>query len=83
MRENYTDSILLIQGDQLYKSSVAAFRIAGFLHRPWRYIRLFRYLPIFFTNMVYDFIAAYRYNFWGKEKSCIVPAQEYRDRFLA
>jgi len=39
-------------------------------------------LPAFFRNWVYDIIARYRYNWFGKKESCMIPTPELKGKFL-
>ena len=79
---DYSKSIIFVHDDGYYVKSRAAFYIARHLQKPWVYIRLFRFLPAFLTDVVYDLIARNRYKIWGKADSCILPTPAYRTRFL-
>jgi len=53
------------QGNTLNKSS-AAFEIARHFRKPYRWIRIFAFLPNRITDWLYDLIANNRYGLFGK-----------------
>ncbi|RKR13159.1 putative DCC family thiol-disulfide oxidoreductase YuxK [Maribacter vaceletii] len=77
------DSILLIDPNVAYYiKSDAALEIVKNLSTPWRFIRIFKVLPIGFRDFVYDFIAKNRYRWFGKEEQCMIPTPELKTKFL-
>lgn len=81
--ENYTNSLLFLSNDKLYDYSKAAFKVAGFLKSPWRWLSAFGVvLPSFFTDFFYRLIAKHRYKLMGKSEACIVPSPDIKNRFL-
>lgn len=79
---DYTKSILFVDEDLVFRSSAAAFKIAGHLKSPYNSIRFFRFLPTFITDFFYNLIADNRYKIWGKEEACMLPTPEFKERFL-
>lgn len=80
---NKTDSIVLYEpGYSYYYKSKAAFRIAQYLGGFYCLISLFRFLPFFITDFIYDFIAKNRYKCYGKKDQCIIPTKETLNKFL-
>ncbi|MEC8883714.1 MAG: DCC1-like thiol-disulfide oxidoreductase family protein, partial [Bacteroidota bacterium] len=77
-----TDSIVLIDNDQVSLKSSAALRIAKNLNQGYPLLFGFMIIPTFIRNGVYDFIAANRYKWFGKKESCMLPTPELRSRFL-
>ena len=77
-----TDSIVLIDNDQVSVKSSAALRIAKNLNQGYPLLFGFMIIPTFIRNGVYDFIAANRYKWFGKKESCMLPTPELRSRFL-
>ena len=77
-----TDSIVLIDNDQVSLKSSAALRIAKNLNQGYPLLFCFMIIPTFIRNGVYDFIAANRYKWFGKKESCMLPTPELRSRFL-
>ena len=77
-----TDSIVLIDNDQVSVKSSAALRIAKNLNQGYPLLFGFMISPTFIRNGVYDCIAANRYKWFGKKESCMLPTPELRSRFL-
>ncbi|WP_370173481.1 thiol-disulfide oxidoreductase DCC family protein [Leeuwenhoekiella palythoae] len=77
-----TDSIVLIDNDQVSVKSSAALRIAKNLNQGYPLLFGLMIIPTFIRNGVYDFIAANRYKWFGKKESCMLPTPELRSRFL-
>ncbi len=77
------DSVVLIDGGEVYLRSKAFLRVSRFLTRPWRWGWYLRWMPAFLLDLGYLVIARLRYRIWGKKESCDLPAPEERARFLA
>jgi predicted DCC family thiol-disulfide oxidoreductase YuxK len=77
------DSLVLVEGDEVFLCSTGALRIAGHLRAPWRWLSWFRIMPRLFRDAVYRFIARHRYGWFGKSETCRIPTPELRSRFLA
>ncbi|MFM7194131.1 MAG: thiol-disulfide oxidoreductase DCC family protein, partial [Bacteroidota bacterium] len=60
----------------------AALRIATRLSGLWPLMGIFLVIPAILRNPVYDLIARYRYQWFGKRESCMIPTPELRSRFL-
>lgn len=76
------NSIVLIEGDQFYRKSTAALRVARKLSGGWPLLYAFIIIPPFLRDLVYDFIAKNRYRWFGKEEACRIPTPELKHRFL-
>lgn len=76
------DSILLLDGDSYDVKSTAALKIARHLKGGYPLLYGFMILPAFFRNWVYDIIARYRYNWFGKKESCMIPTPELSEKFI-
>ena len=78
-----TDSILLyVPGKGIYTRSSAALRIASKLTFPTNVLTIFRIVPSFISNLVYNFIAKNRYKWYGKRAHCMIPTPQLKDKFL-
>ncbi len=75
-------SIVLIEGGVFYSKSTAALRIAKNLDGLWPLLYAFILVPRFLRDIVYDWIARNRYNWFGKRESCRLPTPELMQRFL-
>lgn len=80
---NELQSIILIKGHEAWRKSDAALQIAAQLSGGWPALVVFRIVPRFIRDAVYDWIARKRYSFFGKKDSCWLPTPELRARFLA
>ena len=80
---NYTDSLVFFEEERFSVSSTAALRIYSYLDGWERHLQLLSVIPRPLRDALYNFIAKYRYNWFGRREQCIVPSQELRERFLA
>lgn len=62
--------------------SKAALKIADYLGSWWRLLAVFKIVPRPLRDFFYDVFAKYRYRFFGKHESCMLPAPEVRARFI-
>lgn len=76
------ESLILIEGEKIYKESDAALRIARKLRQPWPAFYIFIIIPGFLRNFLYRFIARNRYSVFGKCASCMVMNDENKHLFL-
>ena len=77
------DSIILYEpGVAYYYKSTAALEIAKDLSGLFHYASLFRIIPTFLRNPIYDYVANNRYKWYGKQDSCMIPKPEMENRFL-
>lgn len=76
------DSVILYYEGQLYVKSTAALRVAWLLGGPWRLAEIFRFVPRFIRDALYDRIARHRYKWFGKKDACMLPSPELKERFL-
>lgn len=75
-------SIFLIAGDRIYTRSDAALEVARHLSGFWPAIRIFKIVPRFMRDGVYDWIARNRYSLFGKKDECMIPTPELKGRFI-
>ena len=76
------DSIVLIKDGRSYVKSDAALGIARQLSGGWSFLALFKVVPRFLRDAVYDGIARNRYRLFGKSDACRIPTKELRALFL-
>lgn len=81
LNPNALHSIMVIEHDILYQRSDAILKIAAHLNG-WRFLRIFRILPPFIRDGVYNLIASNRYRMFGKKDSCMIPTPALKARFL-
>ena len=75
-------SIIALDNGKFYERSDVALKIASGLAQPWPMFGIFRILPQFFRDWVYDLISKNRYKMFGKMESCMIPTPELKGRFL-
>jgi predicted DCC family thiol-disulfide oxidoreductase YuxK len=77
-----TDSILLFQDGRVLTKSSAVLTIARELTDAWPIFYVFIALPKFLRDWIYDYVAAHRYQWFGKLDECRLPTAETKSRFL-
>lgn len=77
------DSIILYNpGIAYFYKSSAIIEIAKNFGGLWKLIPIFRIVPIFISDRIYDYVAKNRYNWYGKKESCMIPTPELKSKFL-
>jgi len=76
------DSIILVTKDDVYVKASAALRISQKLDKGWPLLAMFRAIPKFISNGVYDFVARNRYGWFGKKDNCMIPTPELKNKFI-
>lgn len=78
-----TDSIVWYKpGEAYYYKSDAALKIINRFGGFWVLLNLFKIVPAFLRNAIYDWVAKNRYRWFGKQESCMVPTPELQQKFL-
>lgn len=75
-------SIILIENNIIYDKSKAALLISKQLNGGYKLIYYLIIIPKFIRDFVYKYIANNRYKWFGKQKSCMIPSLEIKNRFL-
>lgn len=68
--------------ERVYVRSRAALEVASYLGGVWRLLGVFRLVPAPVRDVLYDLFARYRYRFFGKHESCMIPSRDVRSRFI-
>lgn len=76
------DSVLVWDGAILYSESKAIIALAEVLPGIWHFGRHIDVFSEKVRNGAYRFIASRRYNLFGRKKSCWLPGEEYKRKFL-
>jgi predicted DCC family thiol-disulfide oxidoreductase YuxK len=74
-------SIVLVKEEKIFLQSDAVLQIARDLNG-WKWFYIFRYVPKFLRNAVYNLVSEYRYKVFGERESCMIPTKELQDRFI-
>ena len=76
------ESVILIQNKKVFLKSSAALEISKQLQFPINLFIVFKFVPKFLRDKVYDFIAVNRYNWFGKREECMIPSAEIKNLFV-
>ena len=77
------DSIILYEPGLSYSyKAEAALLIAKNLSGIYSLLGYFNFIPNNIKNMVYDYIAKNRYEWYGKKDACMIPTPELKAKFL-
>ncbi|MBO6516042.1 MAG: DUF393 domain-containing protein [Bacteroidia bacterium] len=75
-------SFILYQNGMIQHKSSAALAVLNKLGFPFSLARIFKVLPLFIRDRVYDLVARNRYRWFGKKETCRFPTEEERGLFL-
>lgn len=76
------DSVVFVSRGLAWQKSDAVLNILKEMGGLWKVLFVFKLMPRFLRDAVYDFIAANRYRLFGKRDNCMVPTTELKSRFL-
>lgn len=80
--KNLLHSIILVRDNQFFERSDAALEITKQLGGMWPALYVFKILPRFLRDAIYNLIARNRYRLFGKKDTCWIPTPELKERFL-
>ncbi len=83
VKENYLDSLVLLEEGKIFYKSTAALRIARNLSGLWPIFYPLIIIPKWLRDPVYDWIGRNRYRWFGKKNTCRLPTPEDRAKFLS
>jgi predicted DCC family thiol-disulfide oxidoreductase YuxK len=76
------DSVVYVSGGASHYRSRAFFGLLAVVSTRWSWLRVFRYLPAWLTDVPYRAVAALRYRIFGRADACSLPSPEQAARFL-
>lgn len=76
------DSLVLIHQGKAHTKSDAALLLARELGGIYPALGVFRIVPRFIRDLVYDVVARNRYRWFGQSEACMLPRPEWKSRFL-
>lgn len=82
MDSSSLDTFVLIEGENVYTKSTAAFKIVRNLKGIWKYLYFMILIPKSIRDYIYTFIAKKRYKFFGKSDVCRIPTEREKRKFL-
>ncbi len=78
-----TDSIILVEpGVAYYIKSDAILQISSEFGGLWTLFSILKWIPTPIRNAIYDFVARYRYRWFGRKDACMIPTPELQAKFL-
>ena len=77
-----SDSLMIYLNENIYDKSTAALYIAKKLPIPWKLFYAFIIVPKGFRDIIYDYIAANRFNWFGKSDTCRIPNTKEKHLFI-
>lgn len=83
VRQDYLDSLVLLEDGEIFYKSTAALKIARELSGPWPIFYPLIILPTWLRDPVYDFIGKNRYRWFGKKNTCRIATPEETAKFLS
>jgi len=76
-------SVVFYDNGRTYQKSEAIFRICKYLSGIGpKFLRLFRVVPVFITDYIYNIVAKNRYRIAGRREECRLPTQKEIEYFL-
>ena len=76
------DSMIVYENGKIKTKSTAALRIAAGLSGGYKFLSVFKIVPTFLRNGIYNLIAKNRYKWFGKKNECRIPTPELKAKFL-
>ena len=73
-------SIIVIENGKLFQKSDAVLRIVARMDGAWAWLQIFRIIPRFLRDALYDLVARFRYKIFGKTEACMIPTPELKRR---
>ena len=75
-------TLLLVDGTQVWTHTAAIFRVLHALGWPWRLAWAAWLVPAPVRNALYVWLAQNRYRLFGRSPTCLLPPLNYSSRFL-
>jgi len=76
------NSIIFYEDGMLYYKSTAILKIFKSLGGVWVFTNISYVIPRFLRDIIYDFIAKYRYKIFGRMQSCRIPKKDEQALFM-
>ena len=74
------DSVVLLQNNTVYIKSRAVSRLAAYLKFPFNLLSIFKIVPAFMADAMYDWVARNRQRFF--KPRCVIIGKDQGDRFI-
>jgi predicted DCC family thiol-disulfide oxidoreductase YuxK len=79
---NDPDTIIVVDGENVWRDSDAVLAIYSGLGWPWRLAAVFKIVPRFMRDPIYRLVARNRYRIFGKRETCWLPTPDQARRVL-
>ncbi len=76
-------TLVLLKEGKLYTQSRAALEICRRLNGLWPILYVFRLVPAFLRDAIYNWVSRNRYGWFGRRDSCRLPQPHEKMRFLS
>jgi predicted DCC family thiol-disulfide oxidoreductase YuxK len=83
VNQDYLDSLILLEENQIYFKSTAALLIARQLKGLWPIFYLLIAFPLWIRDPAYDWIGRNRYRWFGKKNKCRIASPDEQAKFLS
>lgn len=83
VREDYLDSLVVLEKGEIYYKSTAALKIARHLSGLWPAFYPLIFIPRFLRDPIYNWIGSNRYRWFGKKSTCRLPTPAEKAKFLS
>ncbi len=83
IREDYLDSLILIEDGKAYFKSTGALRISRHLSGLWPIFYPLIIIPSVLRDPIYDWIARNRYKWFGQKSTCRIPTEQEAAKFIS
>jgi len=74
------DSVVLYENGAILTETRAVFQILKYLDTKWRFLRVFRFLPLKVTDAVYRIVARNRKRWFGYAETCMLPSESDKEK---
>jgi len=75
-------TVILFDEEKIFTQSDAGIKIFSSLGGMWKTVLVFKIVPGFVRNGIYNLLAKNRYAIFGKSDQCSVPTDDVKARFL-
>jgi len=82
MSETNLKTVILLKNGRTYTHSDVALEMSRELGGIWSLFYVFKIIPKFLRDKIYDWVATNRYKWFGEKESCWIPTPELKARFL-
>jgi len=82
LQKKNIDSIILYSDKKIKIKSKAVIDVIYNISPLFRFIIIFKIIPNFILDLIYDIIAQRRYRWFGKRNKCMIPNKKITSRFI-